>query len=106
MIKNRGGEKIPKPPLGERLLRALDVPVGAIGSVSFIEASGNRELEISGCTGLEVYTSERIVLILCDGALTIKGIGLELRSFSGGAVSVSGRISGIIFGRDEPGQEE
>lgn len=99
MNKKRGSEPKQKPSLGERLLRAMDVPVGVLGNTSFIEATGNRELEISGCIGLEVYTSERVVLELCDGAITIDGDRLELRSFSGGAVAVSGTIRNIFFGK-------
>lgn len=98
--KNDAERAETKLPLSQRILESLDIPVGTFGRVSFIEASGNREINISGCTGLAEYGSERIVLELCDGCMTISGAKLELRSFSGGRVSVSGIISGIIWGRE------
>lgn len=85
-------------PLSQRICETLDIPVGTFGKISFIEAAGNRELGISGCESLLIYTEERIVLELCDGVITVLGEGLELRSFSGGRVSVNGTISGISYG--------
>lgn len=87
-------------PLSQRILDSLDIPVGTFGKISFIEAAGNREVNISGCIGLAGYSSERVILELCDGYMTINGSCLELRSFTGGRVSVSGVISGIIYGRE------
>ncbi len=97
---NKMPHKNPKKPLSQRLCETFDIPLGAVGRISFIEAVGNRELCISGCEGLSSYTDGRVILELCDGRLTITGTGLELRSFSGGRVSVSGRISGIIYGAE------
>ena len=90
--------KNPKKPLSQRIAETLDIPVGTFGRISFIEAVGSRELCISGCEGLITYTGECVVLELCDGRLTVRGAGLELHSFSGGRVSVSGRIKGILYG--------
>jgi sporulation protein YqfC len=87
-------------PLSQRILDKLDIPVGTFGRISFIEATGNREINISGCVGLNEYSASRVVLELCDGFMTIIGSELELRSFSGGRVSVSGIISSIKYGRE------
>lgn len=89
-----------KLPLSQRILESLDIPVGTFGRISFIEAAGNREINISGCVGLAEYATSRVVLELCDGFITINGSELELRSFSGGRVSVSGIISSIKYGRE------
>ena len=88
-------------PFTKRLLDALDIPVGAFGSISFVEAAGNREVTIDGCTGLAEYGEKKISLELCDGRMTVNGTGLELVSFSGGRVSVNGVISSIVWGREE-----
>lgn len=92
MIKNK------KRPILERICETLDVPLGTFGRVSFVEATGNRELTISGCEGLLTYTDSKAVLRLCDGMLTVCGQGLELRSFAGGRVSVRGVVSSIQYG--------
>ena len=95
-----------KKPLSQRICETLDIPVGTFGKISFIEATGNRELGISGCESLLAYTGERIVLELCDGVITVLGDGLELRSFSGGRVAVSGTISGISYGNNIGGNDD
>ena len=103
--KETSGKKARKAPLSERLRRALDIPAGTFGKCSYIGLSGRRELEISGCEGLESYGGEQVVLRLCDGLLTIDGSGLELTSFSGGIMIVSGRVERISLG-DEKGPED
>lgn len=97
--KNETGRQ-DKLPLAQRLLRSLDIPLGTFGRISFIEATGNREVNIEGCIGLADYTGERVSLELCDGFVTIRGRGLELCSFSDGRMSVSGMITSINYGRE------
>lgn len=87
-----------KKTVSQRICERLDIPVGSFGRISFVEAAGNRELCISGCEGLRVYTDKKVVLELCDGVMTVRGEGLSLHSFSDGRVSVSGVISGISYG--------
>lgn len=95
-----------KKSLHQRLCETLDIPVGTFGRISFIEAAGNRELSISGCESLVTYTDELVVLELCDGCLTVRGEGLELRSFTGGRVMVSGVITNIGYGVGECGEND
>jgi len=97
---NQTPNKNPKKPFSQRLCEKLDIPVGTVGRISFIEAVGNRELCISGCEGLISYTDKKVILELCDSRLTVTGAGLELRSFSGGRISVSGMIAGIVYGEE------
>ena len=99
MNMNKAQKKEPRKPWSQRLCETLDIPVGTFGRISFIEAVGNRELCVSGCEGLMSYTDERVELALCDGRLTVSGSSLELRSYTGGRVSVSGVITGIRYGQ-------
>ena len=87
-----------KKPLSQRLCENLDIPLGTFGRISFIEAIGNREVCVDGCEGIADYTETEVSLILCDGALTLRGEELELKSFSCGRVSVSGIIRSINYG--------
>lgn len=97
---NREEKKKEKPALARRILDSLDIPVGAVGKISFVEAVGNREISVDGCVGLNEYGQQKIVLTLCDGKIIINGSGLELHSFSGGRVSVDGTIRSIEWGGD------
>ena len=99
MNMNKTRKNEPGKPWSQRLCETLDIPVGTFGRISFIEAVGNRELCVSGCEGLMSYTGERVELELCDGTLTVYGSALELRSYTGGRVSVSGVITGIRYGQ-------
>lgn len=87
--------KTDKVPLLERLRRSLDIPADALSGVSQSRLYGDRELEICGCDGLEVYSAERIILLLCDTRMTICGSSLELRSFSGGSIRITGIIRSV-----------
>ncbi len=95
-----------KKSLAKRLCDTLDIPEGTFGNVSFIEATGNRELSISGCEYLVTYTEELVVLELCDGRLSVRGTNLELKSFTGGRVTVNGAISDIGYGDRECGSSD
>ena len=88
-------------PLPQRICEALDFPIGALGSVSGFAGTGNRELLLSGCSGLVSYTGERVVLTMCDGGLTVTGHELEVKSFTGGHISVTGIIETMTFGKEE-----
>lgn len=90
-----------KKSISKRLCDTFDIPVGTFGNISFMEAVSNRELSISGCEYLVTYTEELVILELCDGRLSVRGTGLELRSFTGGRVTISGVISDIGYGVQE-----
>ena len=98
--------KNPKKPITQRFCETFDIPVGTFGRISFIEAVGNRELSVSGCEALITYTDTFIVLELCDGIINVSGIGMELRSFTGGRVTVSGVITSIVYGIQESGCDD
>ncbi len=87
-----------KKTLLQKLCSFLDIPYGILGKVSFTETAGNKELEISGCIGVIAYTTDKIVLRLCDRILTVCGTGLEFCTFAGGSVSIIGIIRTIEFG--------
>ena len=87
-----------KIPAVQRVCEQLDIPVGTLGKISFIEAVGNRELTVSGCVGLLTYSENKVVLRLCDGFVTVCGDDLELRSFAGGRVGVRGILRCISYG--------
>ncbi len=91
-----------KKPISQRICESLDVPEGAFGRTSFVEAVGNRELTVIGCEGLRTYTDSRVVLELCDGIFCVLGKDLELRSFIDGAVTVRGIISSVHYGEIIP----
>ena len=103
---NQSTKKQTRIPFSQRLCESLDLPADTLGRTSFLEAVGNRELLISGCEGLESYTSEQVVLLLVDGHLTVKGKFLTLQGFSCGKLSVNGHISEILYGDASKEEEE
>ena len=91
-----------KKPISQLICESLDVPSGALGRTSFIEAVGNRELTVIGCEGLRTYTDSRVVLELCDGVFSVIGKELELKSFLDGTVTVRGIIASVHYGEIMP----
>ncbi|MBQ8248966.1 MAG: YabP/YqfC family sporulation protein [Clostridia bacterium] len=87
-----------KKPISQRICESLDIPVGTFGRCSSTEAVGNREVSLCGCERLVSYTDVRVILKLCDNTVSICGEGLTMRSFSGGRISVCGRIDSICYG--------
>ena len=71
-------------PVSQRVLDALDFPVGAFGRISFVEAAGNREVTVEGCVGLSEYGEKMISLELCDGTMTIAAPGASCGAFRAG----------------------
>lgn len=97
--ETHGGTESLRIPLSQRICRSLDLPAGTIGKSSFVEITGGQELTADRCEALVKYSSDTIILEMCDGFLTIKGGLLEIRSFSGGCAVISGRIASVILGR-------
>ncbi len=91
------GKKIP---LAQRVCERLDIPSGTLTNTSFVEIAGDREVTLSGCEALVIYRENEVKLRLCDGEITLRGEGLELRSFSGGRIAVRGTVRSICFGGD------
>ncbi len=87
-----------KKSISQRICECLDIPVGTFGNCSGTEAVGNKEVSFCGCERLVSYTDIRVILELCDNTVTICGEGLTMRSFSGGRISVFGRIDSICYG--------
>ena len=108
-IMQRWGDhmnKKTKKPFSQRICERLDIPVGTVGKTFFVEAVGRREVSIGGCLGLISYTDMQTVLEVCDGTVTVTGQLLEIHSFSGGRVSVSGIVSGIYYGEGETARND
>lgn len=95
-----------KKTISQRICESFDIPVGTFGGCSGVEVIGNREASICGCEGLVSYTDGEVILTLCDSTVSVRGEGLTLRSFSGGRISVCGRIDCIRYGDVSEGSDD
>ncbi len=66
---------------------------------------GTREVLVHGCRRILCYTPSRIVLGLHRGDLEVLGSRLCCTSFSGGAVTVAGGVTGVRYLSDSEGSE-
>lgn len=55
----------------------------------------DRSVTACGCKHIEKYTSNEILLRLCDTALRISGENMTLNIFCGDEIEIRGRISNV-----------
>ena len=84
MSKNRLG----------RLSRAV---MNETGLCSEISVSAGREVLVHGARAIVSYSESEVKLRLCDMTLSVQGSDLTMKSYFGGVVRVSGRITGLNF---------
>ncbi len=77
----------------KKILVGAQIPPSAVGIESRIELNGRREVVLEGCEAVLEYTSERAVMRMCDGVVSICGSGLEMANYGDGTVTLSGKMS-------------
>ena len=88
-----------KPPLAERICRALDIPPEAVSRTAYIELHGRTLLKIRDGGRILLYTAEKIKIALprSKDILTVIGSGLSCSFFNLGSVGIEGNILTITF---------
>ena len=81
----------------EKVKEAVADALGAAGLCSELTISGRREVMAHGCRAILSYSESEVKLRLSDMILTVCGAGLTMKSYFGGAVRVSGRLTGLHF---------
>ena len=70
-----------------------------LATCSEVSVIGSREVLAGGVRAICEYTENSVSLKLCDTVLTVRGEGLTMRNYYGGAVCVCGEIRGLDFER-------
>ncbi len=83
-----------------RLAARLDIPRELLPGGFGLSLAGDSELTVRGCKRILSYGEARIALAVGDTVLTVTGAELYCSAFSGGAVTVTGRITGLLLGGD------
>ena len=60
--------------------------------------SGDRCASVRGCRRILAYSPEEVVLALRERVVRLSGEGLRCVSFSGGCVTVEGKIASVSLG--------
>ena len=68
-----------------------------LGTVSLIEMSGNRRVNVEGSTGILLYETGNIKVSTSRMVLSFEGRGLSVRCISGSCVEIEGFITKIEF---------
>lgn len=79
----------------KKLLLGAQIPPSAVGAESRVELNGGREVILEGCESVLEYTSERVVIRMCDGVISLVGSGLEMANYGEHTVTVSGKLGEI-----------
>ena len=70
-----------------------------------IVLEGAYRLTVRGCRGILRYSQEEICLSTGRRSLCVRGEEMLCRSFSGGALTVTGRIHSLHYPTAEDGEE-
>ena len=81
-----------------RLAARLDIPRELLPGGFGLSLAGDRELTVRGCRRILSYEEARIALAVGGTVLTVTGAALYCSAFSGGAVTITGRITGLLLG--------
>lgn len=90
-MKNRSKQFIGK------IMGYADFPPVALGVESRMEINGSRSVNIEGCDGILEYDSDKIVMRLSDGVVTVNGEALELSRYGEKYIVINGKIKGVTL---------
>ena len=62
---------------------------------------GESEMTVHGCKKILQYSTDRICLLMRGRQLCIRGNGLFCTSFSGGVITLEGRIDSVCYEAEE-----
>ena len=89
---------------GERSRRGHGVSrAAALFDDRLIILRGESEMTVHGCKKILQYSTERICLLMRGRQLCICGNGLFCTSFSGGVITLEGRIDSVCYEAEEKG---
>ena len=83
--------------VGQQMEKLLDLPTGALTSVTRMEVSGKRRVVIEGCQGILEYSEDCIRLRVCEGVLRLFGRGLCMNCLNPSCAVISGNILSLEF---------
>lgn len=86
-----------KDTIARKFAEEMQIPESAVRNVFRIEMRSLTDIEIEGCAGIVEYDTAFISLNLCNCVLTVRGIDLEITSFSEMRVLISGTVTDFSF---------
>lgn len=84
----------------ERAAQRLEIPADIAAELPHIEISGFSSCSLDCHRAILAYEPERIVIRVNTGAVTIEGVGLELRHMHRDRLSVTGEIHAMTFSEE------
>ncbi len=86
-----------KDTIAKKFAEELQIPESAVKNTFRIEMRSTTDMSVEGCAGIVEYDENYISLNLCNCILSIRGIDLEITSFSEMQVLISGSVTDLSF---------
>lgn len=86
-----------KETISKKFAEELQIPESAVKNIFRIEIRSRTDISVEGCAGIVEYDESFISLNLCNCVLNIRGIDLEITSFSEMQVLISGTVTDLGF---------
>ncbi len=77
------------------LAEKMELPGEILPGTASVRVIGGRKALVEGHRGILEYSSERIVLALRKGRISINGSGLSIEAMNGGELLAAGRIESV-----------
>ncbi len=85
--------------LRTRMAELFDLPADLVAGLTHMELLGDRQFFLEGHGGILSYSDAQIDVSAGGTVVRVRGGGLELRSMTGDAVRIRGRIDAVEFVR-------
>ena len=89
--------------LAAKMAALLDIPLEGISREYCVTVNGKREAIISGCTGVLLYSSEKITVRCEGGDISVCGKRLVIRNLIHDQITVQGEIGTVDLCYTEKG---
>ncbi|HWI51590.1 MAG TPA: sporulation protein YqfC [Symbiobacteriaceae bacterium] len=83
--------------LRDKVAAIFELPGDVLMDQSRLTLIGAKELMVENHRGLYEYTTDKVVLAVPEGRLTVAGLELSIRSISPDQLTIHGSIRGIDY---------
>ena len=80
-----------------RMAELFDLPADLVAGLTHMELLGDRQFFLEGHGGILAYSDTQIDISAGASVVRVRGSGLELRSMTGHAVRIRGKIEAVEF---------
>ena len=83
--------------VSERLMTAMELPGDLSCKAPIITITGPSQVQIENYKSILSYTSEKLIVVTCQGRVILQGKNLEISSYTSLEMEVTGKIMAVML---------